>query len=847
MLHDLRYAARTLLKSPGFTAVAVLTLALGIGANTAIFSLFNAVLLRNLPVRDPQQLVLFGNGGSFGTISGITKNYNIFSYAQYRYFRERGNSFSGLCAFGSEQETVRIRRADGTAETASGKLVSGNYFSVLGVPPVAGRVLSDGDDRAGAAPVVVISHRYWSAKFNRDPDAIGHKLEVDGVLYTIAGVTPPEFFGESLGPDPADMWFPISSFPKVAEFPQILQVPDMRWLLLMGRLNAGISPEQAQTGVTTQLRQFLTAYQSPEPSMRPDYQDEVRAAIARASITLTPGGIGVSHLRMRYSAPLHILFVIVGVVLAIACANLANLMLARTAARRRELSIRVALGAARTRLVRQLLTESILLSVIGGAAGLLVAMWGTNALLAVLFRGAHTIVLDSSPDLRVLGFVVGASLLAGVLVGLAPALMASRAEVASSLKTGPQSAVTLAGGSRRVTVGRALVVGQVALSLVLIVAAGLFVRSLVKLASQDLGFQRQQVLLVKIPTDIAGYKPEQLEGLYQRIRERVNAVPGVRESGLALYTPLSGLNWSGNVALAHFTPEQNHDVGSAWDRVSAGYFDAMGIPVLLGRALGPQDVENAPDVAVVNQTFARRYFGGANPVGQRFGWSEDTKTALEIVGVVKDTRHDDARSETPPMFFVPLTQKSGLKRLDEQDSFAQALVARTAGDPASVASDVRRVLREIDPGLPVTDIITLDEQVSAAMNGEQMVSGLASFFGGLALLLACVGLYGLMAYAVARRANEIGIRMALGAQPGGVLWMVLRETAVLAVAGIAIGLPVALAATRLVSAELYGIGPHDPWTIAAATVLLGTIAGLAGYIPARRAAGVDPMVALRYE
>ncbi len=837
-----------LLKSPGFTAVAVLTLALGIGANTAIFSLADALLLRFLPVRDPHQLVLFGSGRSWGMISGITRRYEIFSYPQYRSLREQNQFFTGICAFGSEKETVRLRQQDGTVATAVSKLVSGNYFSVLGVPAAVGRTLVESDDQPGAAPAVVISYRYWTKAFNRDPAAVGKAIDVNGTMFTIAGVAATEFFGESVESDPPEMWLPINSYPEVVARPGVLEGTDARWLLLMGRLSPGASVEQAQAAVTTQLKQFLTEYEvSRITSQKPELADEARGLIARASIELTPGGRGVSHLRLRYSQSLHILLAIVAVVLLIACANLASLLLARATARRREISIRLALGAARTRLVRQLLTESIVLALLSGAAGLLLAWWGTNALLTVVFRGAHTVVLDTSPDWRMLGFLLAISVIAGVLFGLAPALHASRADLGMWLKTGPSSAASGSPGHHRFGFGRVLVTAQIALSLLLVAGAGLFVRTLVSLSSQDIGFDRQHVLMVKVAPQIASYKPAQLETLYQRIRERVNALPGVQGSALALYTPLSGENWSGNVAIAHYSPEQNKHTGAAWNRVSAGYFETMGIPMLLGRSLGPQDVANAPDVAVVNQTFANRYFPGENPVGQRFGWSNDTKNGIQIVGVAKDTRHEDMRSEIPEMFFLPLTQKSAINDEDRVDSYAQDLLVRSVGDPTAVTNDVRRALRDIDPGLPILDVTTLSEQVSASMNREELISGLASFFAGLALLLAAVGLYGLMAYAVARRTNEIGIRMALGAASGGVLWMVLRETLLLAGIGIVLGIPLIFAGTRAIAAQLYGVRPYDPLTLLGAALVLGAVAAIAGYVPARRAAGVDPMTALRYE
>jgi predicted permease len=842
-IKDIHYGLQMLAKNPGFSTLAVVTLALGIGANTAIFSLIDAFLWRNLPVGHPEKLVLLGHGQQWGMISGIAREYETFSYPLYRYFRDRNKVFTGLCGFGTEQATVRVRRSGvgGTTENATAKLVSGNYFEVLEVAAIVGRTLTAEDDRQEATPTIVLSYRYWSKVLNLNPAVISQSIDVNGAPFTVVGVAPPEFFGETVEANPPDMWFPISFQARVAQRPaSILEGADMRWLQVMGRLRPGVSFSQVDAMLTAQLHQFLVADAGTKATQ------ETLDEISRSHIQPTPGGPGISHLRRRYSEQLQILIAIVAVVLIIACANLANILLAKATARQREISVRLALGAGRGRLLRQLLTESVLLALLGGAAGLLVAFWGTHALLGIVFRGAQTLVVDVSPNLRVLGFMLLASLVTGVLFGLAPALHASRLDLALSLKTGVQPGV--AGRRRRFGLGKGLVAGQVALSLLLIVGAGLFVRTLENLVRQDFGFERHHVLLVKISPEIADYKPNQLETLYRRIRERVNALPGVVNSGLALYTPLTGENWSGGAAIADYTPERNKNVFAAFNRVSAGYLDAMGVPILLGRAIGPQDTENAPDVAVINQTMARRYFPGENPVGKRFGWDESTKAAFEIIGVVKDTKHDYLRDEIPAMFFLPITQRSHMDMAGYAPaSYAQELVVRSAGDPEQVATAVRRALREVDPGLPITGIGTLDDRVSASMNSEQLISGLAVFFGGVALLLASIGLYGLMAYAVARRTSEIGIRMALGAQVRQVLWMVFRETLLLVTVGIAIGIPLTLGMSQLVRNQLFGLSTYDPLTLGMAALLLACVAALAGYIPARRATKVDPMVALRYE
>jgi predicted permease len=844
---DLRFAVRMLRKSPGFTAVAVLTLALGVGANAAVFGLTKELLLRKLPVGHPEQLIVFGRAGSCCMISGVTRQYDIFSYPQYRYFRE-GNAplLAGVAAFSAETKLVRIRRTSGrdhTTETARAKLVSGNYFTVLDVPAAVGRALAPSDDRLDISPVVVISDAYWSKEFGRDPAAIGGTLEVNGTTFTVVGVMPPLFFGETVQPDPPEMWFPISTLNAVAMFPpSLLEGSDLRWLRLMGRLQPAVALEQAGAALTTELRQFLTA--DPVIAAGPPTWKE---AINRAAITAMPGVRGLPPVRTYLSEMLFILRIVVALVLGVACANLASILLARATAREREVSVRLAIGASRTRLVRQMLTESLLIGMLGGAAGLMTAMWGGEALLAMLYRGADTVVARVSPDVPIVAFLFVLSLFTSALFGIAPALRASRMDVSAALKASAPSVAGTRGG--RQGLGRALIAMQLALSLVLIVGAGLFVRTVRRLLDQDVGFDREHVLMLRIETELAGYKPDQLESLYQRIRNRLNALHGVRDSGLALYTPLRGENWSGSVAISHYTAEQNQQAFAAWNRVSAGYFDAMGIPVLLGREIGPQDVAGAPLVAVVNQTFARKYFPDGNPVGQRFGSNETTKDSIQIVGVAQDTLHTDLHSELPPpMFFLPMTQKSHDQEThSSRDEYAKDLVVRATGDPTQIAQEVRQALREIDPGLPITRVSTAKERVNANAGNEEMMAQIIGFFGGVAVLLAALGLYGLISYAVARRSNEIGIRMALGAKKHQVLWMVLRETLWLVAGGVVTGVPLAVGATRFVRAQLFGVEPYDPLTLASAVVLLATVATIAGYLPALRAARVDPMVALRQE
>ena len=838
LLHDLKYAARVLRKAPGFTAVAVLTLALGIGANTAIFSLLDGLLLRPLPVPHPEQLVLFGTGRNWGMVSGVSKRYDVFSDMQYRFFRADNRFFpGGIAAFSSWHSPVRLRWS-GSPVMANGKLISGNYFNVFGVVPAAGRLFTDEDDRRGAAPVAVLSFRYWTSQFNRDPSIVHRSVDVNGTSFTVVGVAAGGFAGETLEADPADIWFPIAQFERVTLQPPVLDEPDARWLWLIGRGPSNADLKQMTAGLTVQLHQFLLAH-----DRYVDKLPEERDAIQNAVLAATPAATGVSHLRRKYGQPLQILVIIVGLVLAIACANVANLLLARATVRQREVSVRLALGVGRGRLIRQFLTESILLSLLGGMGGVLLAFWSTDALMAMVFRDASIYAFSVRPDARILAFATAISIGSGILFGLAPAWRASRLDLAEAVKSGARTT-----GDARSRFGRLLVVGQVALSLVLIVSAGLFVRSLINLAHQDFGFSPEHVLLVRMDPRIAGYKPEQLAGLYQRLQQALDAQPGVRNSALALYTPLSGDNWSGNVAIDHYTPEQNKHAGAAWVTVTPGYFETLGMPRLLGRTFSDQDASQASSVVIVNEAFAQKYFPHESPIGHHIGQFDGNKMKWEIVGVVKATKHVDPREGGELTYFRPVKQVPAGTPLEQADDmYLNDLVVRAAGDPAAIADEVRQALRQVDDNIPVQKITTMAQQVSGSFNQEQLIGVLSSVFGGLALVLACVGLYGLMAYAVARRTNEIGVRMALGARRADVLWMVLRETLLLVLIGIAAGVPLVIAGTRLIRSQLFEVAAFDPLTMVASVLVLLAIAAVSGVVPARRATAVEPMQALRYE
>ena len=801
LLQDLKYALRMLTKSPGFAAVAILTLALGIGANTAIFSLMNAVMLRDLPVKQPNQLVVFGEGRAAGSEDGIGET-QLYSYWFYREARTRNHSFSDVASVLSLTFDGMHGAVDKGAnlEEMSAQLVSGTYFSVLGVNPVLGRTITASDEEPeGAHAVAVISDSWWKRRFNRDPDVLGKTVTFRTTVYTIIGVAPPGFLGIKVGDSP-DMWIPLSMEAQISPGWNGLDNKQFESLYIVGRLKPGVRVAQAEAEVNTLARQLW------REAAGGTFTAEQQQDIDHAYILLTPGARGVSRIRFEFSLPLEVLMAVVALVLLIACANIANLLLA----------------------------------LIGGVLGIWFASWASEALLVMVSGGPELLPLNVAPDARILAFTLLISVATVLLFGIAPALRTTRVELTSALKEGK----SLAGCGGRRTLANALIVTQVALSLVLLIGAGLFLRSIVNLENAPTGFNKENVLLFGIDPNAVGYKEDaRLTNLYQTLEQRVDAEPGVRSASVSFFTFNEGA-WDDSVAVFGNSLAPGIDNDVIENIVGPGYFATMGIPLLEGRLFGPQDTVNSPKVAVINETMARNYFPGISPIGRRFAIEDEADPSkhgdpIEVVGVVKDAKYLGLRERPWAAAYYPYTQDTHAVYYD--------LEVRYSGDARPIISEVRQAVHDVDPRLPVAYQQTLSEKVNRSIAGQSLVSKLSTFFGLLAAFLACIGIYGVMSYAVSRRTREIGIRMAIGAERSDVMRMVMGEVGKLVALGLAIGIPAALAADRWATSLLFGLKPTDPLTLTTATALLLLVALFAGYLPARRATKVDPMVALRYE
>jgi predicted permease len=839
---DIRYSLRMMAKSPGFTAVAIFSLALGIGANTAIFTLINNLMLKSLPVTNPQELVAFGREFGGGMVAGIAAGpMDIFPYDFYQQLQQRQTFFQGITAFASFPSMVSVRPSSIASSSASqviSHLVAGNFFSVLGAEPLLGRTLLPADtDAAGRNSVAVVSYRYWQQSLAADPAVIGSAITVNGTPFTVVGVMPPKFYGVSLNAESPDMWLPITMQAEVMQQPTLLAPNGLQWLHFMGRRKPGTDMKQAQAWVTAQTQQYLTDHAS-KPISADDSQQ-----IKQTFVELLPGESGISNLRVIFEQPLHILMGVVVLVLLIACANLANFLLAKAASREREFSTRLALGSSRGRIVRQILTETLLLSFIGGGFGLLLAFWGTRLLIGFVVSGdgiGHS-ALAATPDLHVLAFTFGLSVLTALIFGIAPALRISRIGAMPTLTSNARTAGSSGGRTSRL-LPNILVTAQVMLSLMLLAGAGLFLRTLHNLQNQDFGFNRTNILLVRTNPKFAGYKPEQLNGLYERMLSRLNALPGVTSSSISGVPAINPGNWNSPIFIKGYTAAPGENINTLMNRVGPQFFETMGIPVLRGRSIEQQDSANAPKIVVVNQTMANHFFPHGDAIGHRFTVADPSvKGEWEIAGIVRDAKYSNPREEAQRMIYFPVMQ------LTDDDNYAYWITLRTTGDPGKIASAVRGALTEIDPNLPVLEVRTMNQQLDHLMDREKLISQLSTFFSLLALSLACIGLYGVMTYNVVRRTNEIGIRIALGAQSNGVLWMILKESLTLLAIGIALGIPATLAASRAVQSQLFGLTPSDPLTFITAVLTITAVTLIAAWFPAHRATKVDPIIALRYE
>lgn len=828
LLQDVHYAFRMLRRNSAFATVAVITLALGIGTNTAMFTVVNAVLLKSLPVKDPGQLVVIGDPRLVHDRWSGTPQSDIFSVPLYRQLDQSSSAvFNGMLASG-EEHRVRVSGQNGEiTSNATAALVSGNYFSVLGVNALFGRVFNTTEGARRANPVVVLSYSFWRDKLGSNQQVIGQPLLFNGHPYTVLGVTPTGFFGDTVG-DLQDFWVPLSMEEDFIPRPSYLENYGASWLHLIARLKSGVPISRAKAVLNVRFQQLVEG-----PLGARDQRD--REELKKEQIQVSAGGRGFSSLRGYFFRPLMFLAAMVGVLLFMACINVANLLLARAARRGREFAVRAAIGASPGRLARQLLTESLILAAAGGALGWIVAYWATEALIAL----SRDNQLHASPDLRVLLFTASACVLSGLIFGIIPALRVRRAAVAPALKC--DQGTENAPGSFW-NWGRALVTLQISISVLVLFAAGLLSRSLLNLRNLDLGYNREHLLVVTTNPLAGGYRPQRLAAFGNDMITRFTSIPGVRAASYSSHGLFSGGESELTIKFEGYVPgtAKNEDEVAA-DYVGPRYFAAVGSPIILGRDIGLQDTEKSQQVAVINESMAKRYFPGINPIGRRFVIEHvDTpRQELEIVGVAKDIRDHSLIGTIPPRFYMPLVQSPILAPL--------LFEIRTIGDPSGVAQTARKEIKEYDQNIPVYNTRPLDEILDGQMRNEIALARLSTFFGLLALALASVGLYGLMSYTVSRRTREIGVRMALGAQSGQVLQMVLQEAMKLVTIGILVGVPAALLVSRALNSMLFGLSAADPISMLIVILMLGTIAALAGFVPARRATKVDPIVALRYE
>ncbi len=846
---DLAYALRQMRLSPLFTLTALLTLALGVGATTAIFSLIDTVMLKSLPVADPASLYRIGEGDDCCVEGGPQDNWGFFSYDFYRRMQQDTPEFSSLAAFqaGSWTFTVRRGETDRAAKPLHEEMISGNYFSTFGLGAFIGRAIGPSDDQPNSPPVAMLSYRTWQQQYGSDPSVVGSSFIINNHPVTIIGITPPGFFGETLRADPPDLWLPLNLEPTLNGSNSLLH-HFQAWLRVIGRLRPAASVASTAPRMTALLRHWLI-YESGMPA---DWMAGIQADLPKQVIRVVPAGIGVAAMKEDYASSLHILLAVCSLVLLIACANIANLLLARGASRRTVTSIRLALGASRKRLIRQALTESLLLSVFGGAASLAVAFLGVKLVLAFAFRHADSVPISAAPSLPVLVFAFALALVTGAIFGTAPAWLATHAEPVEALRGASRSTRDHASWPQKT-----LVVLQAALSVVLLTGAGLLTRSLANLQNQDFGYRLDHRITISLTAPWSSWSAARLDALYRDLQARLAAMPGVQRAALAQYTPLTD-NWGEMVIRqGHGMPDINAPSGSSWDHVAAGYLETIGQPILRGRSISEDDTDATQKIAVVNEAFVHNFFKpGENPLGQFFGLDLPRySSTFQIVGVVGNARYvDPANSQPPrPLFFVPLAQhvrypdSAMMQQIDDETHFIEGAVLQIRGSMQGLEPQIRHVLSQVDPNLTLLGVRTLEDQVDSRFDQQRAVASMTGLFGLLALVLAAIGLYGVTAYGVARRTSEIGIRMALGANRPGIIGLVLRGAFLQIGVGLLIGIPAAIGSARLMAAQLYHVHGWDPLVLASSILTLSLCALFASIIPAQRAASLDPVKALRAE
>jgi predicted permease len=840
LIQDLRYALRRLRMAPAFTSATVLTLALGIGATTSIFTLVDAVLLKSLPVVNPGELYSLGKEPRCCYQGGYSqeKEFSLVSYDLYKYLRDHTQGFSELAAFPSLELLFGVRRS-GSSEAAQsypGEFVSGNYFSMFGIAVYAGRALANADDQPNAPPVAVMSYRLWQEKYGLDPSVIGGVFEVDGKPFSVVGITPPGFFGDSLRSSPPDFFLPLNTEPSVESDADLNKV-DTHWLELIGRIQPGANAASIEAEMRVELKQWLRSHWN-------DMSANDRARFPEQTLYLTPGGAGITGMREQYEHWLQILMMASGFVLLIVCANVANLMLVRGMERRRQTALSVALGAQTSRILRQPLTESVLLSLFGGATGVAIAFACTRLILHFAFptfAGFARVPISASPSKPVLLFAFVISLVTGVAFGIGPAWMATRVDPNEALH-GSSRSTAREGSLPRKT----LVVLQAAFSLVLLSAAGLLTTALQRLENQDLGFVQDRRIVASMDPRLAGYRSDQLPALYRRIHDSITNIPGVSSVALCQYSPV-GYGWGAVVWVdGHPAPGPKDDNSAAWDRVSAGYLDVIGTPIVRGRGISEEDTASSRKVAVINEAFARKFFQNEDPIGKHFGTEADNSRRYEVVGIAEDARYLTLDKPDGAFFFLPEAQ-ADYSQTNLGSLFLHDIVIRTRPGASLSEAQVRQGMASVDPSLPIISIRTLKEKVVTKLTQQRLIARLTSLFGVLSLVLASIGLYGVSAHNVGRRTGEIGVRIALGASRGDVVRLVLRGAFLLIAFGLILGIPLSLVTSRVLSSQLYGLNPLDPVPIVIAGAVLGLFGLIATLVPAQRAMRVDPMVALRYE